>query len=146
MQIKETLLKPADKTGSGQVRRFVLPDNKIAVTQITTYNPSVLSPGPAHVYLIEGEALLLVDTGLPTHIARIFSYTWQDKPVPDDIARLPEDFSFQQIVQGIQVAGYAIEDVAGLIISHGHPDHFFNGRAIQKTSGAKVSAHILDAP
>lgn len=146
MTITETLLKAADETGTGQVRRFSLPDANIAVTQITAFNPELLSPGPTHVYLIEGDALLMVDTGLPTQIAKVFSYTWQDRAIPEAVAKLPDDFSLQQIVKGVQSAGYAMEDVDGLIISHGHPDHFFNGRKIQALTGAKTLAHIMDAP
>ncbi len=146
MKIKETQLKPADVTGSGQVCRFTLPGSEISVTRITTFNPGVVSPGPAHVYLVEGESLLLFDTGLPTNTAKLFSYTWQDAPVPDDVEALPDDFSFQQIVAGIELAGHTIEDIEELVISHGHPDHFFNGGAIVERSGANVTAHIMDAP
>jgi len=45
MRIKETRLKSADKSDSGQVFRFTLPGNTVAVTHITTYNRNVLSPG-----------------------------------------------------------------------------------------------------
>ncbi len=74
MNLKETILKPNTEIGSGQVRRFTMPDSDTIITQIRTFCPDMIGPGPTNLYLIEGDGLVPVDTGMPTHLAKAFFY------------------------------------------------------------------------
>jgi glyoxylase-like metal-dependent hydrolase (beta-lactamase superfamily II) len=144
MNIQGSQIKPSTKLGSGRVRRFTLPGGKLRITQITTFCPDIIGPGPTHLYLIEDEAMILVDTGLPTHLAKSFFYHWRFQPIPREIDVLPPDYSEQEFREALKVARHSVEDIDLLVISHGHPDHFLLGRPVVDQSSAKVSAHVLD--
>jgi len=147
MTIKVSRLKPNTHEGSGRVRRFSVPDTDIRVTQISTFCPDIIGPGPVHIYLIENrDALILLDTGLPTGLAKAMFYTWRRAPIPPDLAALPDDLNEQQLVDGLRLAGYSIEDIRILILSHGHIDHFLMGRQIARKAELRVMAHIMDTP
>ena len=146
MKLEETELKPNSGPGSGRVRRFDLVDEKIRITQITTFCPDLIGPGPAHVYLIESDALILLDTGIPTAVAKAFFYHLRNQPIPADIEELTPDHSERELYEGLKLAGHEISDIDLVVISHGHPDHFLLARSILRSSKAALSAHILDTP
>jgi len=144
MNYKGTQIKPNANTNSGRVRRYVLPGGKIRITQISTFCPELIGPGAVHSYLIESNKLILVDTGLPTDMAKTMFYPGHIRKIPEEIDALASDFSLQELLTGIQSAGYAVEDIDAIVISHGHPDHYLQARSIQKRSNASIKAHILD--
>ena len=146
MNIQGSQLKPNTGPGSGRVRRYVLPGGKLRVTQITTFCPDIIGPGPAHLYLIEGQALILIDAGIPTDLAKAMFYYTRAQLIPREIEALPPDYSEQERQAGLELAGCALEDLDLLVITHGHPDHFFMGRSVVSRSKAGVMAHILDTP
>jgi glyoxylase-like metal-dependent hydrolase (beta-lactamase superfamily II) len=73
-----------------------------------------------NVYLLVGEMLTLVDTGMPGSEETILSY----------MASL----------------GRAASDLASVVITHHHLDHVGSLAAIQQRTGARVFAHADDAP
>ncbi len=146
MTVKETELKQADGFGSGRVRRFSLPDGKMRITQISTFCPDAIGPGPTHVYVIESNNLVLMDAGIPTHLAKAFFYYWRNQPMPPAVEALPLDHSERELRQGLELAGYSVKDIGLLAISHGHPDHFMMAGTILNGTNAVVAAHILDTP
>ncbi|HTY22869.1 MAG TPA: MBL fold metallo-hydrolase [Desulfomonilaceae bacterium] len=146
MSFQETQLQPDSKIGSGGVRRFVLNGQKMVITQITTFCPDVIGPGPVHLYLIESDALVLLDAGLPTDLAKSFFYYWRNQPMPREVEELEPDFSERQFNMGLKLAGYDYSDIDLLVISHGHPDHFLLAHSVLSRSKASVSAHVMDTP
>ncbi|MFQ5484072.1 MAG: MBL fold metallo-hydrolase [Desulfobacterales bacterium] len=147
MKINKKILRPNTEFDSGQVQQYVLPSKDLRITQITTFCPADVGPGAIHLYLIETkDALILLDTGIPTHIVRSTLYTWFDRPVPHEIAALPDHLSEKQLTEGLKIAGYSIEDIDLLILSHGHWDHFLMGRSILNHCRAQVAAHVLETP
>jgi glyoxylase-like metal-dependent hydrolase (beta-lactamase superfamily II) len=145
-KIRSVVLKQGSSLGSGRVRQFVLPRGKIRITQITTFCPDIIGPGPTHLYLVESDALVLLDAGIPTHLAKAFFYYWRNQPMPPEVERLSSDHGEKELLEGIKLAGYSVSDIDLMIISHGHLDHFFMGGAIVDRSKARVSAHVLDTP
>ena len=69
-QLREKKLKPNTALDSGQVRQFVLPDGKTRITQITTFCPDFVGPGPTNLYLIDDDALIL--------LTPVFPPSWQN--------------------------------------------------------------------
>ncbi|MGO9566436.1 MAG: MBL fold metallo-hydrolase [Desulfomonilaceae bacterium] len=146
MKVEQTELKSISEVGSGRVRRFDFSDSKLRVTQITTFCPDTIGPGATHLYLIESDALVLVDTGIPTDLAKAFFYHLRKQPLPPEVEALPPDYSEQELLQGLKLAGYSVRDIDLLLISHGHPDHFCMGHSVLKRGKMAISAHILDTP
>ena len=147
LKITKTILRPNTEFDSGQVQQYVLPSKDIRITQLTTFCPADVGPGAIHLYLIETkDSLILLDTGIPTHIVRSTLYAWFDRPVPPEIAALPDNLSEKQLTEGLKIAGYSIEDIDMLILSHGHWDHFLMGRSILNHCRAQVAAHVLETP
>ncbi len=145
MNLEGTVLRPTQKLASGRVRRFVLPDRKTRIIQITTFCPDIIGPGPTHLYLVESEILILLDTGMPTGLAKHFFFDARSQTIPPDIRALPDDYSKQELLEGLRLAGYSIKDIDLLILSHGHPDHFLMGRWITDQARCPVTAHALDS-
>ncbi len=144
MNYKGTQIRPNTNTNSGQVRRYEFPGGKIRITQISTFCPERIGPGAVHSYLIESDTLILLDTGLPTDMAKTMFFPSHIRKMPEEIDALAADFSLQELLGGIQAAGYAVEDIETIVISHGHPDHYLLGTSIQKRCNASIKAHILD--
>jgi len=144
--MKEVKLKANTSSGSGRVRRFTLPDGKTRITQITTFCPDMIGPGPTHVYVIEGEALVMLDAGIPTYLAKLFFYHWRNQPLPPEVGSLAADHSEQELLDGFKLAGYSPADIDLLVISHGHLDHFMLAPAILARCNARVAAHVIDTP
>ena len=139
-------LRNSTEPAGGGVRQFVLPGGKIRITQITTFCPDIIGPGPTNLYLIDGDALILVDAGMPTYLAKAFFYQWRNQPMPKEVEILPGDLSEKQLLEGLQLAGYSVSDIDLLVISHGHPDHFLMASTVLSRCSAQVSSHILDTP
>lgn len=144
--MKEVKLKSNSSIGSGRVRRLVLPDGKTRITQITTFCPDSIGPGPTHVYLIDGDALVMVDAGMPTFLAKEFFYRWRNQPMPPEVQALPADHSERELLEGLKLAGYSPSDIDVLVISHGHPDHYMMASTILARSNAPVAAHVMETP
>ncbi len=145
MMLEEHQLSSNSRLGGG-VRRIVLQDSNIKITQITTFCPDLIGPGPTQLYLIESDALILLDTGLPTDLAKDLFYRWRNEPIPRAIDELPRNYSEQQFLNGLKAAGYSCKDIDLIVISHGHPDHFLLANSILSQCNASVSAHIQDTP
>ena len=143
MKIKEKTIRPHSEIGSGRVKQYVLPKGK-KITQITTFCPDIIGPGPTHIYVIEDRALTMVDTGIPTYLAKELFYYWRNQKIPSKVKSLPGDFSETELVTGLKEVGYSLKDIELIIITHGHPDHYFLGKTIIERSRAKVSSHVLD--
>ena len=146
MRCEETELKPNSGPGSGRVRQFDLVDEHIRITQITTFCPDLIGPGPAHLYLIQSDALILLDAGIPTALAKAFFYQLRNQPIPADVEALPADHSEREFHEALKLAGYDVKDIDLLVISHGHPDHFLMAHSIVESAEIAVTAHILDTP
>ncbi len=147
MKINKKILQPNTKFDSGRVQQYILPSKDFCLTQIATFCPPDVGPGAIHVYLIESEdALILLDTGIPTHIVRSTFYAWFNRPVPHEIEALPDHLSEEQLTKGLKIAGYSFKDIDLIVLSHGHWDHFLMGRSILNHCGAQVAAHVLETP
>ncbi len=144
MGIQEAQRKRNSALGSGGVRSFVINGEKVRITQITTFCPDGIGPGPTHLYVIEADSIILVDTGIPTHLVKSFLSSWRNLQIPPQIEDLPSDYSEMELLQGLKVAGYSPKDIQVLAISHGHPDHFLMGSHILRWANPRVLAHILD--
>jgi glyoxylase-like metal-dependent hydrolase (beta-lactamase superfamily II) len=74
------------------------------------------------VYLLESErGPVLVDSG------------WDDPA------------SWTALTEGIAASGATVEDVAGVLVTHYHPDHHGLSGAVREASGAWVAMHPADA-
>ncbi|MDI6777124.1 MAG: MBL fold metallo-hydrolase [Syntrophales bacterium] len=138
------LLRANQPTGSGRVVEYCL-GRRRRLFQITTFCPDIIGPGPTNQYLIEDEALILVDTGIPTGLVKNFFYFWQNQPIPDHIEALSDDYSEQELLSAINLTGHDVRDIGFIVLTHGHFDHYLLGRKLVKMSGAKVAAHVLDS-
>ena len=72
----------------------------------------------SRAYLIEGDSLVLVDTGMPWNARGILSYI-------NSIGRRPEELE-------------------AILMTHSHPDHSSGAKSINKRTGADVFAHSGD--
>ncbi|MDP9343207.1 MAG: MBL fold metallo-hydrolase [Actinomycetota bacterium] len=84
--------------------------------------PTPYRVGPANVYVLDDGPLTLFDCGPNT-------------PAAMNALRL-----------GMAGLGLALEQVARVVISHGHPDHYGLAPAIQEASGAQVFVGEHDLP
>jgi len=55
------------------------------------------------------------------------------------------DDAYNTLVAGLEVAGFAIGDVQGVLVTHIHPDHYGLAGRIREASGAWVALHPADA-
>ena len=55
------------------------------------------------------------------------------------------DDAYQTLVDGLGVAGFAVADVQGVLVTHIHPDHYGLAGRIREASGAWVGLHPADA-
>ncbi len=146
MNTKGKILRPNQKlqsqpNGTGRVREFSL-GRKRRLFQITTFCPDLIGPGPTHVYLIEDDALILVDTGMPTDLAKSLFYYWRNQRIPADVEALADDHTEQELVSAIKLTGHDIKDIDFIVLTHAHPDHYLLGRRLVELSDAKVAAHV----
>lgn len=141
--LRPNLYLPGQDRGSGRVREYYL-GKACRVFQITTFCPERDGPGPTHIYLIEAEKLILVDTGIPTLLLKSLFYSWRGRRIPDEIAALPDDYSEQELISALRLIGYDVSDIDYILLTHGHYDHYTLGTRLVELSGAKVAAHIYD--
>ena len=149
MDIKGKILRknrtlPSQPMGTGRVREYRL-GRKRRLFQITTFCPDLIGPGPTHLYLIEDDALILVDTGIPTDLAKNTFYFWRHQRIPEDVGALADDYSEQELLSGIKKTGHDVKDIDYIVLTHGHPDHYLLGNKLVEMSGAKVAAHVSDS-
>lgn len=131
----------SEKTGA--VREYRI-GHKRRFFQITTFCPEKAGPGPTNLYLIEDDGLILIDTGVPTIMAKTLFYLWLGVHLPDDIAQLADDYSECELSSALKLIGYEIKDIDLILLTHGHVDHFVLGKKLVEISKAKVAAHVLD--
>ena len=72
----------------------------------------------SRAYLIEGDRLALVDSGLPWHTKSVMDYV-------SSIGRNPTELDL-------------------ILVTHSHPDHTSGALAISKRTGAEIVAHVGD--
>ena len=130
--------------GTGRVREYAL-GRKRRMFQITTFCPDLIGPGPTNLYLIEDDVLILVDTGLPTDLAKNMFYYWRNQRIPADVEALDDDYSEKELLSAIELTGHDVKDIDFIVITHGHPDHYLLGNKLVEMSGAKVAAHVCDS-
>jgi glyoxylase-like metal-dependent hydrolase (beta-lactamase superfamily II) len=135
---------PSQPMGTGGVREFRLGKNR-RMFKITTFCPDLIGPGPTHLYLIEDDALILVDTGMPTDSAKDMFYYWRNQGIPEDVEALADDHSEQELMSALKLTGHDIRDIDYIVLTHGHPDHYLLGRKLIEMSGAKVAVHVSDS-
>jgi len=146
MKVEQVELRPRSAVGSGLVRQFLLPGGRTRITQISTFCPDVIGPGPTNLYLVDNGAVILVDAGIPTQLAKIFFYQWRNQRMPRKVEMLAPDHSEHEFLEGMKLAGYEAASIEQLVLTHGHPDHFLMAKSILRNSNAGISAHILDTP
>jgi glyoxylase-like metal-dependent hydrolase (beta-lactamase superfamily II) len=73
-----------------------------------------------YVYLIYGQTICLIDTGVAGSEHAIFEY--------------------------LRSMGRTPEEITTLVLTHAHPDHIGAARAIKEISGCTVAAHRADQP
>ena len=130
--------------GTGRVKEYRL-GRKRRMFQITTFCPDLIGPGPTNLYLIEDDVLILVDTGLPTDLAKNMFYYWRNQRIPADVEGLEDDYSEKELLSAIKLTGHDVKDIDFIVITHGHPDHYLLGKKLVEMSGAKVAAHVCDS-
>lgn len=89
-----------------------MPTQPLPVRPVTM--PTPYAVGPVNAYLIEAEPLTLVDTGINTPEAR------------------------NALVLALAGAGYFVESIERILITHAHPDHYGLIPYLQGASGATV--------
>jgi glyoxylase-like metal-dependent hydrolase (beta-lactamase superfamily II) len=55
------------------------------------------------------------------------------------------DDAYRTLVEGLATAGFSIDDVKGVLVTHIHPDHYGLAGRIRQASGAWVGLHPADA-
>ncbi|MEV0624313.1 MBL fold metallo-hydrolase [Nonomuraea wenchangensis] len=69
--------------------------------------------------------------------------------LPDGVAIVDAgwdtDEAYEALCSGLRVAGYAITDVKGVLVTHIHPDHYGLAGRVREASGAWIALHPADA-
>lgn len=82
-------------------------------------NVYVVSLGPVNAFLLQGDSLTLIDTGMPG--------------------------STGKIVAAVESLGKRAEDIAHILVTHCHADHSGSLAELKQQTGATVIMHPLDA-
>jgi len=82
-------------------------------------NVHLIAPSWSYVYLIVGEKLAFIDTGLPQYF--------------EDVRKYVEDL------------GHRLQDISFIINTHVHEDHVGCNKALKDICKAKLAIHELDA-
>lgn len=68
--------------------------------------------------------------------------------VPDGVVLLDAGWNTEEawaaLTAGLAEAGYHVEDVRGVLVTHVHPDHYGLAGRVQEASGAWVALHVED--
>jgi glyoxylase-like metal-dependent hydrolase (beta-lactamase superfamily II) len=99
--------EPAEQTVTQRVTRIEMP----------THYPV----GPVNVFLVEDDALTLVDAGLNN------------------------DACWNLLEQGVRDAGYAVADIERILLTHGHTDHVGLLPRLLEETNAEVAAQTYCA-
>ncbi len=84
--------------------------------------PTAFPVGPVNAYLLDGDPLTLVDAG------------------PKGPGTRPA------IDTALEAAGFGVSDLARIVITHGHTDHFGAAESLRQASGAELFAHVSERP
>lgn len=84
--------------------------------------PTPLPVGPVNAYFLPGDPPTLIDTGPKTEETRA------------------------ALEAGLGAAGFRVDEIRRIILTHGHTDHFGSAASIQEQSGAEVFGHDADRP
>jgi glyoxylase-like metal-dependent hydrolase (beta-lactamase superfamily II) len=98
------------------------------------------------VYLIETDQVILVDTGIPTDMAKGFFYYWRRQRIPPEVEALADDHGFKELLTGFDLAKRDISEVDLLLFTHGHLDHFLMARQALDHFDPVLMAHLEDTP
>ncbi|VVB62820.1 Metallo-beta-lactamase fold-containing protein [uncultured archaeon] len=75
-------------------------------------------PRFVYVYLIYGEKICLIDSGVASSEQFVFDY--------------------------LRITGRRPEDISLLVLTHSHPDHIGSALAIKEASGCTIAAHVAE--
>ena len=119
-----------EREASAEITEVARPrkqEQEDASAEVTEVAPGILRmqlpimmPGLGHVNmygLVDSRGLTVVDPGLPG----------------------PQ--SWKAVEQRLASAGYGVENIHTVVITHSHPDHFGNAGRIAKEAGAQIIAH-----
>ena len=110
---------PAEKAPAETLRRSPLPDRP-EVHQIVL--PTPWQVGPVQVYLVEGDPLTLVDTGVRSPASRA------------------------ALAAALEALGHGLEDVRRVILTHYHGDHLGQAETLRRAGGElEVWCHVDEA-
>lgn len=85
-----------------------------------TIAPLVVVDRFVYVYLVCGEKVGIIDTGVAGSEKKIFEY--------------------------LAAIGRKPEEISDMILTHSHPDHIGSAKSIKEASGCSVSIHIAEKP
>ncbi|MBX7258776.1 MAG: MBL fold metallo-hydrolase [Candidatus Hydrogenedentes bacterium] len=83
--------------------------------------PTPFVVGPVNCFLVKGDPLTLVDTGLQS------------------------DESYQALTSQLAEHGYSVSDIEAVLLTHAHVDHIGLLARVVEESGAKTYAHVSTA-
>jgi hydroxyacylglutathione hydrolase len=83
-------------------------------------SPTIRVKRFVYVYFIVGQRVYLIDTGIASSVGVIETY--------------------------LTKMGRSLDDVATVVLTHGHADHMGGLKTIQSRSGCRVVAHALETP
>lgn len=108
-------------------------------------NPAGAPPAPAPHPLAPGVwAVPVVIPDNPLGFTLVYLIEADGGPVLVD-AGWNADASWTDLVHGVAATGHDISDVAGVLVTHAHPDHHGLSGRVREASGAWVALHPLDA-
>ncbi len=111
-------LRPGDPQGNRMVIRLTTREgHRIDAIGVPQDWPS--RTGPTWCYVLESDGVTLIDPGAQG--------------------------SFRELEDGLSVAGYRIEDVDRVVVTHGHLDHDGSTRQTVETADASLWAHTMYA-
>ena len=112
------VLRPGDAEGNGLVVKFSTQDGTdIHAVAVPQDRPS--RTGPTWTYLVREEGVTLIDAGAMG--------------------------SFESLADGIGEAGFRVEEIDRVVVTHGHADHDGAVARLVEESGAGIWAHEIYA-
>ncbi|MDA8044881.1 MAG: MBL fold metallo-hydrolase [Actinomycetota bacterium] len=80
----------------------------------------------------------------PLRYVLVYAFETEQGPYLIDAGWNTDD-AYHTLVDGLGTAGFDIEDVKGVLVTHIHPDHYGLAGRIREASGAWVGLHPADA-